>query len=144
MSRIVIPRIWGVPVSIILFTLQVLPRSVNPQNLMASSTTLTISTSILSILIITVVMILIIVLNMIIIIAVLCMAIHSSSSLSQIIQFVSYLIIGSCAVVSDTHITVIIRLSNSVSVISPILVPGGVISLYCTRYVSFRRDKVLN
>ena len=54
----------------------------------------------------------------------LCIAINSSSSPSQIIQFVSYLIIGSCAVVSDTLITVIIRLSNSVSVISPILVPG--------------------
>ena len=66
-----------------------------------------------------------IVLNMIITIAVLYMAIHSSGSLSQIIQFVSYLIIGSWAVVSDTHITIIIRLSNSVSVISPMLVPGG-------------------
>ena len=51
---------------------------------------MTISVRILSIL-----MFLIIVLNMIITIAVLYMAIHSSGSLRQIIQFVSYLIIGS-------------------------------------------------
>ena len=81
---------------------------------------MTISIRILSIL-----MFLIIVLNMFITIGVLYMAIHSSGSLSQIIQFVSNLIIGSCAVVSDTYITLIPRLSNIVSVISPILVPGG-------------------
>ena len=72
------------------------------------------------------------------------MAIHSSGSLSQIIQFVYYLIIGSCAVVSGTHLTLIARLSNSVSVISPILVPEGVISLCCTRYVSSGRNRVLD
>ena len=81
---------------------------------------MTISIRILSILII-----LIIVLNMIITIGVLYMARLSSGSLIQVIQFVSYLIIGSCAVVSDTHITHIARLRNIGSAISPILVPGG-------------------
>ena len=53
------------------------------------------------------------------------MARHSSGRLIQVMQFVSYLILGSCAVVSDTHITLIARLSNMGSAISPILVPGG-------------------
>ena len=110
---------------IIIFTLQVLPRSVNLQNRMASSTTLTICIMFPIILIITVVMILIIVIYIIIIIAVLCMVIHSSSILIQIIQLVSYIIIGGCFDIGDTNITIVIRLSNSVGVISPILVPGG-------------------
>ena len=70
-------------------------------------------------------MLLMIVLNMIITIGLLCMARRSSGRLIQAIQFVSYLIIGSGAVVGDTHITLIARLSNSGSGISPILVPGG-------------------
>ena len=72
------------------------------------------------------------------------MAIHSSGSLSQVIQFVSYLIIGSCAVVSDTHITLIARLSNIGAAISPILLPGGGVSICCTRCISSGCGNVLN
>ena len=39
-------------------------------------------------------------------------------------QFVFYLIPGSCSVESDTHITLIARLSNIGAAISPILLPG--------------------
>ena len=81
---------------------------------------MTINIRILSIL-----MSLIIVLNMIITIGVLYTARHSSGRLIQVMQFISYLIPGSCAVERDTHITLIARLSNIGAAISPILLPGG-------------------
>ena len=89
-------------------------------------------------------MILIIVLNMIITIGVLYTARHSSGRLIQVIQFIFYLSPGSCAVDSDTHITLIARLSNIGAVISPILLPGRGVSICCTRCISSGCGKVLN
>ena len=70
-------------------------------------------------------MILIIVLNMIITIGVLYTARHSGGRLSQVMQFISYLIPGSCTVEINTRITLLVRLSNIGTAVSPILLPGG-------------------
>ena len=100
---------------------------------------MTINIRILSIL-----MILIIVLNMIITIGVLYMARHSSGRLIQVMQFISYLSPGSCTVEINTLITILARLSNIGAAVSPILLPGGGVSICCTRCVSSGCGQVLN
>ena len=89
-------------------------------------------------------MILIIVRNMIMTIGVLYTARHSSGRPIQVMQFSSYLIPGSCTVEINTHITLLARLSNIGAAVNPILLPGGGVSICCTRCNSSGCGSLLN
>ena len=87
---------------------------------------------------------LIIVLNMIITTGVLYTARHIGCKLGQVMQFISCLIPGSCTVEINTHITLLAGLSNIGAAVSPILLPGGEVSICCTRCISSGGGQVLN